>query len=260
MDLENLMSNPIVGLVSIIIAIVGILLTIFFGIVALRATRKYKEFSYFRRTHQVIKTNFTAISKLQLLYDGKDIKDFSITKYAIWNSGNEKLEGKDIIEEEPLMISTNDNDVEILNAEIIDGSETKKANKFEIYERSNKHLKLRFKYAGRKDGIVIQILHTGTASFNVVGEIEDGKKLKNRNITQKTLKILKLLDRIYIPVLIVSGLIILILGSETLFNIFSIIIPIFAVVSMLSYFYIVVSNINFPTKFLLFMEYYEEDD
>ena len=252
---------------NLVLTIISLSLALLFGIFAVFSHfshRKYKEFSYFRRTHQVIETNATATSKLKLSYDGKDIKDFSITKYAIWNSGNEMLNGNNIVEAEPLTISSKWNSIKILDAKII--GETEEANGFKICESDIKSVKLEFDYANKKDGIVIQILHNGKASyFNVNGKIKGGENLKNTN-TDFNITLRPIVSYCAIPwsiTLLLLGIFV-IAGIATFRLLIGAIIGIGLISTVFVSVYIVgiVSKKRepFPTKLRKYMKYEEDDD
>lgn len=121
--------------------------------------------------------------KLGLSYDGKAVNDLTITKYAIWNSGNEVLNWDDIVVASPLQISCNNNSL-ILDAQILVQSD--ETNMFKIIEKKDNGVKISFDYMNVNDGIIIQILHTEeVADLNVECRIKGGKKLKNLNYNAK---------------------------------------------------------------------------
>lgn len=140
---------------------------------------KRKELSCFYNTFRVVKAGKSVIPKLSLLYEEQAIDDLTVTRYVIWNSGNEVLNRSDIVQVCPLQIVCDD-DAQILDAQIIVQSD--ETNAFKILEKKDKCVKLEFDYANVDDGIILQVLHTGDVTdVNVECRIKGGKKLRNIN-------------------------------------------------------------------------------
>lgn len=174
MNLENLMQNPYAWAILSLCTIVAFI----FGIYTWIAGKKKKEISCFNNTFEVVKAGKSLVPKLELSYEGKEINDLTITKYAIWNSGNEVLNIADIVVES-LQITCN-NDTQILDARILVQSD--ETNMFKIIDKKNNCVKISFDYMDINDGIILQILHTGEAvELKVECKIKGGKKLKNLN-------------------------------------------------------------------------------
>lgn len=143
--------------------------------------KKKLEISCFCNTNEIVKSGRKLISDLQLLYHEKTIDNLAITRYAIWNSGNDVLNYSAIVETKPLqIIVSNDDDVEILDAMILTQSE--KTNNFVLEEINCKYVKIRFEYIEKNDGIVVQLIHTGGKhSLTVDCKIKGGKKVNSLN-------------------------------------------------------------------------------
>lgn len=174
MNIKKLMENPYAWAVLSMCTIVALI----FAIYTWFAGKKKKEISYFKSTFKVVKAGKSVIPKLDLLYDGQNIDDLTITKYAIWNSGNEVLNWSDIVIVSPLRIICNN--AKILDVQIIEQSD--ETNAFKILDKKDNYVKIEFDYVNINDGIVIQILHTGDAAdIDVDCRIKGGRKPRNFN-------------------------------------------------------------------------------
>ena len=153
MNIQGLMENPYAWAVLSICTIVALIFAVYTWIVG----KKKMELSCFHNTFRVVKAGKSVIPKLSLSYEGQAIDDLTVTKYVIWNSGNEVLNRSDIVQVCPLQIVCDDN-AQILDAQIIVQS------------------------ANVDDGIILQILHTGDVTdINVECRIKGGKELRNLN-------------------------------------------------------------------------------
>ena len=175
MNIQELMENPYAWAILSICTIVALIFAVYTWIVG----KKKMELSCFYNTLWVVKAGKSVIPKLSLSYEGQAIDDLTVTKYVIWNSGNEVLNRSDIVRVCPLQI-VSDGNAQILDAQIIVQSDV--TNAFKILEKKDKCVKLEFDYANVGDGIILQILHTGDiADINVECKIKGGNKLRNLN-------------------------------------------------------------------------------
>ena len=176
MNLNSLMQNPYAWALLSLCTIFSVVLAIW---TYLKGKRKL-EISCFCNANEIVRSGKNLVADLQLLYQGKPIDNLTITRYVIWNSGNSVLNYSDIVKTKPLQIIAVDDDVEFLDATII--TESDPTNKFEIEEFSNQHVKLKFDYVEKNDGIVVQLLHTGKKqSITIDCKIKGGKKVNNLN-------------------------------------------------------------------------------
>ena len=171
--LETLQNSPYAWAVLSIVAIISLILAIYFGVSA----NKVKRFYYYTKTNKLVSFNSDKPSSLHLFYDDTEIQDVSVTRIAVWNSGNDVINAADIVESEPLSIKIIDDksdDIRILDSSIdyvSDGT-----NKFELsfsedYREENEDESRNYKdvvnfdYAGKRDGFILQIIHTGNPSY-----------------------------------------------------------------------------------------------
>ena len=160
------------GILGFIIGVIGIVLTI--------RSKKRKKISYEKNDFNLI--NEKAINKtenLEVFHNKTKIKNLTISKIAIWNSGNQTIKKGDISETSQLMINLDEN-VSILEQKVLSTSHNdlkvsiKNKTKFPI---------IKFNYLEPNNGFLIQITHTGRNSdcLNISGKIIGGSKIKRVN-------------------------------------------------------------------------------
>ena len=198
MSLEQLMENPYAWLVLSLISVFGI----FFSIYTWIANKEKKQISYMINTYEIVRAGKNVIPEFEISYSGQIIDDLTVTRFAIWNSGNRLLNSNDIVDTKPLSIASNDDGPNILNASIIKRSE--ESNKFIVDKKSSHCAEIKFDYMDKQDGIIVQILHTGSAKdISLSGLIKGGKKLKNaeKRITGiKNKKVAKVINTVMISI------------------------------------------------------------
>lgn len=156
-----------------------------FAIITWIFGKRKKEISFVNNSYKIIEKGKSLIPELEINFKKRNIDKLTITKYAIWNSGNEVIEYKDIVDTKTLKIISLNQDTIILDASIV--SESDETNKFSIDEIKDNYAKIKFDYIGPKDGIVIQVLYSGEeTSLDVECKIKGGKAIKN--IKKKILK------------------------------------------------------------------------
>lgn len=160
---------------QVILAITGIGGFIW-GIFSHYASNKKPCISTARSSFVVVSRGRNSIDNLTLSFAGKEIQNLTITKFAIWNSGNKVINADDLVSTQKLQIVAIDS-TEILEAQIV--AETDTSNRFEIDSQSDNRVCLDFEYADSHDGIVLQVLHTGNRDgLKVEGKIKGGESIK----------------------------------------------------------------------------------
>lgn len=212
--LEKLMDSPIAWAILSLIAIAGFV----YAIVCQCINKEKKEFSYSLKTNHLIRKKKSKFEKLHVAYEGQEIENLCISKFAIWNSGNRTLNDVDMVETKELTIYTL-NESKILDYELVLSSE--KTNNFSIQRIDEHTIKIFFKYVDKKDGIIVQVIHTGyEEDIQIDCKIKGGKPIKNteNEMVSKTIK--NVSNRMHFlekPILIVIGIMISII---ILFSIF----------------------------------------
>lgn len=172
---ENLMSNPYAWTFLAIITITSFV----YAIICQQKNKEKKEFSFSRQSNILISEKKSIFSKLSITYDNKPIDDLCVSQYAIWNSGNRTLNASDIVDSKELTISVSEGNT-ILDVEIIANTET--TNNFSVEKNDENRVIVRFDYADKKDGIVIQIIHTGTTKdLSIDCKIKGGLPIRDVN-------------------------------------------------------------------------------
>lgn len=172
-------TNPYLNLVSLLLAILGIIFTIYFYF----KSQKSKMPIYAVRTINLVKEKIQKIETVQILYSGEEVINLSISKIAFWNDGKETINASDIAVNNPLKIDIT-GEYEILDAEIL--FQKNKSNDFKLtINESNTSVLINFDFFDFEEGIVLQVFHTGNSSqdINVSGTIKSVKTIKRKEIS-----------------------------------------------------------------------------
>lgn len=171
--LEKLMDSPIAWAILAIIAIASFI----YAIVCQQKNKEKKEFSYCLKSNHLIRSKKSKFQKLSITYDGQRIEDLCVSKFTIWNSGNRTLNRTDMVESKELTISVTD-ECRILDVELIACSD--ETNGFSVKIENEHAVKVLFEYADKKEGVVIQIIHTGSdENIQIDCKIKGGNPIKN---------------------------------------------------------------------------------
>lgn len=207
MNINNLMNDPYAWLFLSFCTVAAFVFAIYTWV----KSKRKKEFTYISDSYKIIQIGKETIPKLKLTYDNKIVDNVIITKYAIWNSGNTIIEACDILNEKPLKLLSTNRNTTILDIKII--AESDATNKFRIVDIKENCAVISFDFINPKDGIVIQVIHTGEASF-----IEINCRIKENKKSVKTVgKIPDILHSIYV---ILPAIMAVLLGMSlpSLFN------------------------------------------
>lgn len=203
--LEKLMNSPIAWAILSLIAIAGFI----YAIVCQCRNKEKKEFSYSLKTNHLIRKKKSEFEKLNITYDNQKIENLCVSKYAIWNSGNRTLNDVDMVETKELTIYTL-NESKILDYELVLSSE--KTNNFSIEKIDEHTIKILFKYVDKKDGIIVQVIHTGyEEDIQIDCKIKGGKPIRNTDNETVSNTIKNISNRIHFlekPILILVGIMI----------------------------------------------------
>lgn len=111
------------------------------------------------------------------MFGENPIDTLSVSKFAIWNSSNKLISNADMVSSQPLRILA-DESTEILEAQIV--SEVEPANEFKISKKTSKEVWVDFDFVEKREGIVVQVLHTGsTNSLQLDCKIKGGGAIKH---------------------------------------------------------------------------------
>lgn len=176
-SLDKLVKNPWFQLSSVAIGLLGIAVAVFLYIV----TRRYKRIWYDVRSFTVVRRERSPGSPLRVLFADQPVEALTITKVALWNSGKDALRAEDFPEKEALRLTVA-NELEILEASIIQN--TSEACNCRITRKAKSCFEIEFEFLDRRDGLVVQIAHTGTSSGDVklLGRIVGSGKIVRREM------------------------------------------------------------------------------
>lgn len=167
------MDSPIAWAILAIIAIVSFV----YAIICQQKNKEKKEFSFCLKSNHLIRGKRTKFEKLSITYDGQQIEDLCVSKFTIWNSGNRTLNRTDMVESKELTISVAD-ECRVLDVELIACSD--ETNGFSVRIENEHTVKVLFEYADKKEGAVIQIIHTGNdEDIQIDCKIKGGEPIKN---------------------------------------------------------------------------------
>lgn len=170
--LERLMSNPYAWLFLSLCTIASL----FFAIYTWIKGKKTKEISLDNYTNEIVKMGKSPIHKLEMKFDGKSIQELSSTIYFIWNSGSDVINVSDMVGENPIKITCEDE--QFLDVKIIKQSD--ESNTFQILDFNTTAIEISFDYIDSGEGVKLQILHTGNAEkIQVEYKIKGGKPKRN---------------------------------------------------------------------------------
>jgi|GEM_PF-5113841 len=172
---------------QIIFLIVGIIASI----IITKMYRDYKEIEYYKENVGLIPETTVVSSNLVLLNDGNPIRNVSLLRVIIWNSGNKTLTDSDIRSENRLKITSVGN-IEILSCVVDEITKLDNNMNVNLIKRK-KEYSLNFAYLSPKDGCVISIIHTGSSvsdiEFSGIVESSGPVKLRgNESIWKKVVR------------------------------------------------------------------------
>ncbi|MDR2965263.1 MAG: hypothetical protein LBU88_05765 [Treponema sp.] len=180
----NILSqNPWITLVSMALALIGIILTL---ILYFKGKRK-KSIKYYFEGDSLFEDFVEKINGLSIQFSGKQIKTLTVTKIVFWNSGTETINREDFPTNDTFYIKIED-EYEILDVSII--RYNNHANNIGIIlSDDGKKISIDFEYLDTEDGFVIQIFHTSTkyySKFSINGSLKGFGKLSEGEVTNKS--------------------------------------------------------------------------
>jgi hypothetical protein len=176
--LQALQADPLT-FVSIALAIISILLAYIFY----RRSKRSKEPCWAVRTTTLIEGYSTRLSDLQVLYKGDEVENLSVSRVVLWNTGSDTINASDIADANPLRILATANGVIILDAKLVATNNSSSRPSVDVLP-DRKSALLSFDYLDKDQGAVIQVIHTGITSDDLLldGDIKGAKCLRKRNI------------------------------------------------------------------------------
>ena len=184
----NFLQNNWVLFLTTICTIIGIPLSIYFYF----KSKKEKMLRFEIKSNNIFKDFESIIGNVKVTCEDKSISTLTITSILMWCDGKETIYDKDIATQMPLIVKVKDGK-EILEAKII--SCNNQANNITLEKFENNSYKINFEYLDNKDGSIIQVVHTGNISKDIIlnGKVKGMKG----NIEKKYPKNNKILKKIF---------------------------------------------------------------
>jgi hypothetical protein len=160
-----------------ILGVIGIILAYYFYYKG----KSKKEILYEITSFNLINENLNQkVSQLIISYKDKEVKYLTVSKIAIWNSGNSTIWESEIPENNKIQICIC-NSYEILEYELIENEDLD--SKLNITKIDDKYLEINFKFLEPNKGFVLKLIHTSRTSndISVKGRIIGGSEIKRIN-------------------------------------------------------------------------------
>lgn len=168
--LAGLQKSPLAWLALAIIAIVSLILAIYYG----KKSNKKKKLQYSITSNPLITDSMSNIDGLYVSIDGIQIENLSSTTIFFSNIGNDNIDFSDFSTEKPLVIKVKDGI--FTNLKSIDSyvhhRHLKNKNNVNCSELNNNQVIINFEYLNPKDNFYTTFLHTGT--IEVQGILKKG--------------------------------------------------------------------------------------
>ena len=128
---------------------------------------------YIIQTDYVIEKSKVAVDKLSIQYNNEQVDNLMVSKIALVNRGNVTIDSSDIPIASPLLINVKD-DCKILSAIVIEQSNT--SSLVNVTVKTPLSVNVKFDYLDKRDGAVIQVIHTGNhRQLNFTGKLKGGR-------------------------------------------------------------------------------------
>ena len=185
--LNKITKSDYFSLITFILTIISISLAYMFY----RKSRKFIRLSHKFSSYSLIENNESKFPRLKVLYNDKQLNNFSIAQLSIKNSCNTSIKSTDIAPTDPIKITAHEG-AEILEAEII--SQLNSSNNFRIIKDDNNNsIIVAFDFVDPKEEACIQIYHTGitpdslVVSGSIIGEDKPFTKSEKTGFTSRVL-------------------------------------------------------------------------
>lgn len=153
---EAAANNRYQGLIGTLLGIVGLV----YAVYTYRKTRKHKHLDCSFTNANIISNRMSVFPKLDIMYDGKQLDNFTVTKMYVTNLGTEVVRKEDVARLDPLRISMQDAE-QLVILDYASIYTTNRNNNISIDRISDKSVEFTFDYMEPKDSFAIQVLHTG---------------------------------------------------------------------------------------------------
>jgi|GEM_PF-7107767 len=161
-----------------VLTFLGIPLSIFLTL----KFQKNKKLCWYRISTNLLNGNRVKFENFQATYKDEPIENISVAKILVWSAGREMVCGKDIHTKHPLRIEFDGGNNEgLLEATIL--TSNNRSSEVALEKSADDTIRINFDHLNHKDGLVIEVLHTGTIprDIKVTGDLR-GVGLKEQAV------------------------------------------------------------------------------
>ena len=163
MNIQEVLSSPILGLIG---TILGLVLAYVFYLKG----KRDKEPLWTIQTVSLVKDYSGTVANLEIRYLGEKVRDLSVSKVVFWNRGAMTINSDDLVRADPLRLETK-GDARILSTKLISNNNAASQPLLSGNPEKPNIALLSFEYLDRGQGFVVQVIHEGTSS-NDLDEIK----------------------------------------------------------------------------------------
>ena len=206
----NFLQNNWILFLTTTFTIIGFPLSFYFYF----KSKKEKSLKFEIKSNNIFKNFESIIQNVKVTCEDKNISTLTITRILMWCDGKETIYDKDIATQMPLIIKSKEGK-DILEAKI--ESFNNQTNNITLEKLENNIYKINFEYLDNKDGFIIQVVHTGNSSKDIIltGKIKGMKGIIEKRQSRNTKILNKILDNKFFIFFAIKGFpyLILILSS-----------------------------------------------
>lgn len=176
--IESMKSSTLVWFILSFFTFIGLPLSIYMHYRSIKKT-----INAVLSSNELIVNKQPNYSNIKILYNNENVEKLTVTKLIFWNKTALPIRKSDIIDAAPLSIFTKDG--KILDVSVLDGENT--PNKIGASLNSDNTVHVTFEHLNKKEGGIIQIIHTGNHNSTDI----------TRQIIGGTIKVKKVSDLSY---------------------------------------------------------------
>lgn len=162
-DIRDILSQ---GWIGTTVGVIGVLI----GAILAYAFKPRSRLAAQTNTLELVGPNSVLPNEIEFLFRGDKVSNVTLSRVAIWNTGNTTVRGAQIVESDPLRIAVS-NGAHILETTVL--RRTREVNDVSCVLRQDtgSAAEFRFDYLDPGDGALVQLIHTGNAEIRVIGSI-----------------------------------------------------------------------------------------
>ena len=201
---QTLFDSPYIALISLAVAIIGIVLAVIFFI----KSQKNKTPCYLFSSNTIIEGVSQTFDEIEIRYKGQAQDLVSVTKLLLWNAGRETIDKTDLVERDQLRVTAHAQ-IDLLDVHIIGVStESNLVTLGKVTQQDKSStFSINFDFLDHADYFVIQIIHNGTSSenFSIAGKIKGVKKIVQSNPVRLSESQAKAVRLLFFPSLVMEN-------------------------------------------------------